>query len=371
MFANIIKTLSGFIEESAGTNYLIILPPMENVGKKAFITGGTGLVGSHLLFSLLTSGKRVKAAIRGTSDTGKIRTVFGYYSDQADKLFNMIEFVECNLENCRELNNILSDCDCVYHCAATVSFKNSKSDEIVQNNMSVTRSVVDAALSSGIRKMCHVSSVAALAPGYGNEIITELDYNNSAMSKSAYAKSKYLSEEEVWRGIRNGLNAVIINPTVILGPGNWKSGSSQYFSVISRRMPFYTTGITGYVDVRDVVKSMVLLMDSDISGERFIISSENLSFREVFSMIAVNLKKGKPFIRIYENYAKRGITIISFLYSVVGKRAPFDKSALKPAFGKQYYSNEKIIRATGITFTPISIAIRDTALLFLKEQAAR
>ena len=336
--------------------------------KTVFVTGGTGLLGSHLLFSLASGGRKIIALRRQNSNLDFVRKVFGYYSDKPADLFKSIEWVESDLRNSDFLKKTIKGSDQVYHCAAVVSFENSRKEEIIKTNTLVTSNIVKACLELGIGKLCHVSSTAALGAAKNKIIVSEDHHWDDSDIHSAYSVSKHLSEVEVWEGIKHGLSAVIVNPSVIFGPGNWNAGSSMFFSKIAKGMPFYTSGVTGYVDVRDVVKSMVLLMNSPVSNERFIISAENLSYKQVFWMIADSMGVRKPYIPIPElaSYPVSGILKIMSLIRP-GKSA-ITPETLHSAFSKVYLDNKKIREATGISFIPISQSVADTSRIYRAEK---
>jgi dihydroflavonol-4-reductase len=263
-----------------------------------FVTGGTGLVGAHLLYELIKAGKKVKALKRKSSNLSLTLKIFSYYDREAKDLFDKIEWVEGNILDYFSLEKILEGIDEVYHCAATVSFIPSERGKMIANNVEGTKNLVDASLYCGVKKFCHVSSIAAL--GRTNSMVPVTEETGWVPSKknSGYSESKFFSEVEVWRGINEGLNSVIVNPSIILGPGNWDSGSPKIFKTINNGMLFYTKGITGYVDVRDVVLAMILLMDDknfeDNKNQRYLLNAANLSYFELFNSIANELGKKPP-----------------------------------------------------------------------------
>lgn len=317
------------------------------------VTGATGLVGAHLLYELCSRGQRVRATRRANSNTNFVKWVFKLYTDNVSELFELIEWVDAEVLDYQSLLNATNGVSIVFHTAATVSFSPSQEQNILATNIRGTANVVDACLENGVKTLCHVSSIAALGDRNNNGIIDEECKWQKSKGQSAYARSKFLGENEVWRGYEQGLRVIVVNPSVILGPGRWNSGSGQLFSMVSKGMPFYTDGVTGYVDARDVAKAMVFLtLDTEVNGKRFILNSENLSFKDLFSLIAAVSHKRKPFIRIPE-------TLIHIIYPLIfivtmGK---VSKANLKSAFTKSYYSADKI-QALGFTFTPIAQTIQ-------------
>lgn len=317
------------------------------------VTGATGLVGAHLLYELCSRGLQVKATRRAKSNTDFVKWVFNLYSDNVEELFELIEWVDAEVLDYQSLLNATRGVSIVFHTAATVSFSPAQEQAILATNVRGTANVVDACIENKVKTLCHVSSIAALGDENDKGVIDENCKWQKRKGQSAYAQSKFFGENEVWRGHEQGLRIVIVNPSVILGPGRWNTGSGQLFSMVLKGMPFYTDGVTGYVDVRDVAKAMVFLtLDTEINGERFILNSGNFSFKELFTSIAKESRKIKPFIRIPE-------ALIHFLYPLIfivtmGK---ISKANLKSAFTESYYSSDKI-KALGFTFTPIAQTIQ-------------
>ena len=332
-----------------------------------FVTGGTGLLGSHLLFDLLSRGEKVRALKRSSSNIQRVKMVFSYYTSDANLLFDQIEWVDGDVLDFYSLKESLGRIDHVYHCAAIVSFDSKKREQIIQDNVNGTANLVNACLERSIKKYCHVSSIAAIGKSELLGQITEEGQWQNSKNKSAYSVSKHLSEMEVWRGIAEGLNSVIINPSIILGPGNWDSGSSKIFSTIYGGLRFYTKGVTGYVDVRDVSKAMIMLMKSDINSERFIVNAENLSYEYVFKTIASNLG-----IKIPDIYARKWMSELSWRIDKI-KELVFNKPPLlsrenaRTAHKSAYYSNQKLTDHLDFKFIPIKETIRDVSTLFLND----
>lgn len=336
------------------------------------VTGGTGLVGSHLLFELTQKGKKIRATKRANSSTSFVKWVFGLYSSNAESLFNLIDWVDADLLDYSSLLNATAGIETVYHAGAIVSFNPSQAKSIGSTNVEGTANLIDACLENRVKNFCHVSSVASLGEAKTDGITDESCKWAKSKGQSAYAKSKFLGENEVWRGYEQGLRVVIVNPSVILGPGRWDSGSGQLFRQVKKMMPVYTEGITGYVDVRDVARSMVLLMEStQINGERFILSSENLSFRELFTLMSKSLGKKPPRFNIKPWLVDVAYPFV-FIFGVLsGKGNAVSKANIKSAFSKTYYSSEKIKSTLGFNFTPISETVEFVAGVYLKDLERR
>jgi dihydroflavonol-4-reductase len=244
------------------------------------VTGGSGLVGRELITQLLATGKQVRAIYHKTS-------LPDFHSSSLEQL-------ECDILDVVSLEQAMQGVEQLYHCAAIVTFDPRRRKELFKVNVEGTANVVNAALDASVKKMVHVSSVAALGRIGKNEPVTETMNWDEHANNSNYSHSKYLGELEVWRGAGEGLNAVVVNPVIILGDGDWEKGSGKIFKNIYEAFPWYSEGVNGFVDVRDVVQAMIHLMDSNISGERFILSAVDKSYRDVFDLIATSFGKKLP-----------------------------------------------------------------------------
>ncbi len=330
------------------------------------VTGGTGLIGSHLLYELVREGKRVKAIRRPTSNLDRVKKTFSYYSNEAAEMFSSIEWVEGDMLDPESLTEAMQGVERIYHCAGMVSFVSRHKQQMMENNVTGTANVVNTCLAQGIKKLCFVSSTAAIGHRSG-ETVDETVIWKYSKHESAYAVSKFRSEMEVWRGIGEGLNAVIVNPSIVIGPGDWNRSSSSLFKPVWKGLNFYTSGMTGYIDVWDVIHAMIDLMESNLSGERFILSSENLSYRDVFTLIANALGKKPP-----KHYAPPFLTEltwrIDWMVSTLLFRTPdFTRETARSAHHKVCFSNKKIKDMTGIGFKPVKQSIFETGKIFLQD----
>ncbi len=321
------------------------------------VSGGTGMVGAHLLYKLLSNGEKVRAIKRSTSSLATIEKIFSYHSQDYKELLDQIEWVECDITNAYSVHNAMQGVDYVYHTAAIVSFDNRRKYTIIQNNATGAKNMVNAALQTGVKKFCHVSSSSALGDVPDGELITETSLRNPGIRHSAYSESKYLSELEVWRAINEGLNAVIVNPTIILGEGQWNTGSSSIFKTLADGLKFYPTGNNGFVDVLDVVDAMTGLMNSDISGERFIVSGHNISFKEIFEKIAKSLNVKAPGIKannIMLAVAWRAEKVLSI---IMQKEARITYDSVKSSKKLLRYSSEKLLNNIDFKYRSIEDTI--------------
>jgi dihydroflavonol-4-reductase len=334
------------------------------------VTGGTGLVGSHLLFELTKNGEKVRVLKRKSSKSEIVRKVFGYYTDNPDEALSRIEWVNGDITNSAEVLIAFKGITKVYHTAGFVSFNPADKKDILNNNVQGSANIVNACLENGIEKLCFVSSAAAIGQGEDGEMLTEEIFWTRLGKESIYSISKYQAEMEAWRGINEGLNAVIVNPSIIIGPGDWQRSSLKLFYEVYKGLKFYTDGITGYVDVKDVVKAMISLMNSELSGERYIISAGNYSYKDILSMIAESLGKRPPAIRATPFMIKIAC-LFDWTRSLLtaGKRK-ITRDIIAASKNRIRFSNDKIRNATGIEFIPIEESIRQTSVLFLKDYRA-
>jgi nucleoside-diphosphate-sugar epimerase len=247
------------------------------------VTGGTGFLGQHLLQLLEQTKQKIRATYRGTFPT-----------NFPEHLIKNIEWVECDITHIDDVEKALLHCTHVYHCASTVSFSKNDHQQMMYNNVEGTANLVNECLLQKIDKLIHVSSTATFGRVGNKELITEkTDWEDSEYN-SAYAQSKHLSEMEVWRGIAEGLNACIVNPAIILGEGDWHKGSSALFKTTYNQFAWFTNGSTAWVDVQDVAKAMLLLMNSDVQEQRYILSSGNFTYKEIFTKMALAFGKKPP-----------------------------------------------------------------------------
>ena len=330
------------------------------------VTGGTGLVGSHLLFELSKSQQNIRAIYRSKKTIEKVKTIYSYYTDSVATHFDRIEWVEADLNDIPKLTEAFEGIKEVYHCAALISFNPSDYHKLREINISGTANIVNLSVINGIQKLCYVSSVATM--GYNPKKITEETAWNSEDSKSVYAITKYEAEMEVWRGIQEGVPSVIVNPGVILGPGFFESGSGGLFKRVHSGLRYATHGVAGYVGVVDVIKSMVLLMNSDCKNERYIIAAENLSSLDFTTLIsnAFNLVPPKKIARQWKlAFAWR----LDWLkHKITGGKRRLTKNLSKTLRTKSYYSSSKFLETIpNFEFTPISRVVSEVCQVFLKE----
>lgn len=322
------------------------------------VTGATGLVGGNLLWQLLQENERVTAIRRASSNLKPLRTIFSFYCSNPDDYLARIDWKIADVLDLDSIQSAMKDSTIVYHCAAVVSLAGN-AEAMIDTNVAGTKNVVQSALDNHIQKLCFVSSIAACGNASKGDMLDENSTWTDSPNRSPYSRSKYYSEQEVWKGINKGLQAVIVNPGVILGVSGTNSGSSQLFGQVRKGLPFYTNGGTGYIDVQDVIKIMIQLVKSEISNERFVLVSENCCNRNILNWMADGFHKHRPIIGM----GRKALWTFGFISEVLGKTVGFqpkiDRSTARTATKREYYSTKKITNALGYTFKPIEQCIRE------------
>ena len=321
------------------------------------VTGGTGLVGSHLLLKLcLTSENEIKAIYRSQDKVDKVKQLF--YFEEKENLFKKIDWIKADINNQESLEEVFKGIRFVYHSAAKVSFNKRDYNELIRTNSDATATIVNLCLDNGVEKMCYVSSVAALGNYLENKCVDEKAAWQKTDSTSAYSISKFSGENEVWRASEEGLNVVIVNPTTIIGYGDWEESSLKIVKRVADGLSFYPSGSNGFVGVKDVVNIMVELMNSTIKNERFVLVSENMKFKSLFDLIANELGKNKPKRKLAKKWAKYFLWVEQFR-SYFGGNPVLTKSSLHTAYNHKCYSSEKIITTLNYSFEKMESVIKN------------
>lgn len=332
------------------------------------VTGGTGLVGSHLIYQLTLENNVIRATHRADSDIERVKLLFKFYSKDFNQLFKKIEWIEADLNNLSQLQDAFKDISFVYHCAAYISFDPSRYETLRRVNIRGTANIVNLCINNKIKKLCHVSSVATL--GYNIKEIDENNYWDGNKHKSAYAISKYGAEMEVWRGVQEGVKSVIINPGVIIGPGFSKSAFGTIIKMVTNKKRFHTCGKTGYVDVRDIANIMIRLMNSKIENERYILVNKNLSYKKVIDMVSSNLglKKKSTFV----SKSKLKIALVFDLVSskFLNEERKLSRALCKTLTREFNYSSKKIKKSLNFEFTSILETFEKSCQFYSQEKSS-
>ena len=327
------------------------------------VTGGTGLVGAHLLYHLLKKDEKIRAIYRSKEKIKAVEKVFSYYTEDTS-LIEKIEWFKADITDIPAMIPAFVGVEKVYHCAAFISFNPKDYKEMRKVNIHGTAIIVNLSIDAKIKKLCFVGSIASVGDSLNGGLITEENEWNKELDNSGYSITKFGAEMEVWRASQEDVEVVIVNPGVILGSGFWTSGSGKLFRQVKNGFKYYTEGITGFVGVKDVVKIMVLLMNSDVKNERFILVSENKTYKEVFFLIADAFGVKRPSKKI-KAWQTNMFWRISSVLAVFTKKPPLlSKYSAKSAHEISKYSSEKIKEKINFQFEEIQIVVKDVCSNF-------
>jgi len=316
------------------------------------VTGSTGLVGMHLLLSLTQKGESIRALYR--SDTKKAEVISFFAFAKAESQLHLIHWVQADITEIPGLTVAFKNITHVYHCAALISFDPYRFKELTKTNIEGTANVVNLCLANSIKKLVYVSSIATLAKT-PNMPITEDNFWDPDAQNSVYALTKNGAEMEVWRGTQEGLDAVILNPGIIIGEGNYQNGSGKFFNHILQGNSFYPTGGSALIDVKDLIMIMEKAMTMTLSQERYITISHNITYRELLEAIGVALDKKPPSIAINSNFLYV-LNVLDTLRGLITRKRKITKIGYKSLQTKTSYSNKKITR----TFNYMPTSLEDT-----------
>lgn len=315
------------------------------------VTGATGFLGSELVKQLVNSGKAVRAIKRSSSQIPEIL-----------KPLPNIDWFNADIVDYFSLEEAFQGVRQVYHCAALVSFDSAYKKQLLKINKEGTAHIVNLALDNEVEKLIHVSSVAALGEPKKEDVITENTQWEFDGTQNGYSISKYESEMEVWRGISEGLSAVIVNPSLILGANAGSRGTGQLFHMIKKGLRFYTNNVVGIVDVEDVAKAMLKLMESDISGQRYILNAQNISSKVLFSEAAKTMGVKPPTLEAKPwmlELAWRGAGLLSLF---TGKNYALTRDSARSSTRIRHYSNQKLLKAfPEFTYKPLNKTLEEIA----------
>ncbi|MCC6370287.1 MAG: NAD-dependent epimerase/dehydratase family protein [Bacteroidia bacterium] len=332
------------------------------------VTGATGIIGSHVLLALLQANRPVTACKQKNSDLKRVEKLFSYYTSDYTALFAKIKWIDLDIRDSFSVDDALEGIDTVYHCAGFVSFNRNQRKKLMEVNHQGTKLLVDACLHKNIKAFCHVSSMATINNQDYTLPLSEEVFWKLSGKESDYAMSKYNAEREVWRGMEEGLNAVIVNPGVVLSPGFWDQSSSRIFDTCYKGNLFYTAGSTGYVAARDVAAAMLKLVDAQKFSNRYILIENNYPFKTVFNWIHANFKKPLPRINATKPILYLGWMADSVISFVFGRKLVLTHSLINSALNKQLYSNHKI-NATGLlSFMPVEKCLAEICAIYLAEK---
>jgi dihydroflavonol-4-reductase len=319
-----------------------------NKENKILITGSTGFLGSYVTRLLFQHGyKNIRCLKRSSSRTQLLED------------FNL-NFIDGNILDVPFLTRAMNGIDTVIHTAATVSYDPKKSHLLRKINIEGTANVINAALEAGVKQLIHVSSIAALGRSKSNHMIDEKTPWQNSKYNTPYAISKYHGELEAWRGYAEGLQVSVLNPSFIIGAGYWDQSSVKLISKLAKGLSFYPKGTNGFVDVRDVAIAVERLLCEDHSGEKFIISAENRTYKDLFTLVSSSFEKplpSRPLGQALGTLAVWGDSIRSF---VTGNEAVLTRRSLHSTSTHSFYDNQKSIDSLRIKYRPLSKTIEET-----------
>lgn len=330
------------------------------------VTGGTGLVGAHLLYELSKKHDGIRATFRNEDKIKLVKKVFSYYTDEPETLFEKIEWIQANVLNVQALKTAFAGVNRVYHAAAMVSFDPSDDQTLLSTNIEGTSNVVNLCVTKGIEKLCFVSSIAALGPSTNGIPVTE--ENEWTNNPTTYSISKHYAEMEVWRASQEGVPVVIVNPGVIIAPGFWKNSSGSFFHLASKGPKYYLPTGTGFVGVNDVTKAMIQLMESSVVNERFILVNQNWTYKKFAELLAKGLDKVPPKKEI-KHWMLGLFWRLDWLRSkIFGKRRRLTKNTAHLFKSWETYDHSKIKEAIGFEFEDLKKSTLRYCAIFLRER---
>lgn len=316
------------------------------------VTGATGILGSHVVLSLLLDSQPVLALKRPASDISKVKELFKSYSPLYEALFDKIKWVDLDIQDTYGLEAAFEGVETVYHCAGLVSFDNRRRAELFAVNEKGTANVVNACMQAGVRAMCHVSTIGALNNS-DVKVIDESVFWKRSGKESYYALSKYGGEREVWRAMEEGLNAVIVNPGVVLSPVYWDQSSGQIFRRCAQGMSFYTSGSSAYISAMDAARTMIALVRGRHFRNRYILVENNYEVRTILGHIHRNFGRKEPAFRAPAILLKVAGFFEGFLRIFSKKGRILTNSFINSALNEQKYSNRKIRETLDYHFEPV------------------
>jgi nucleoside-diphosphate-sugar epimerase len=328
----------------------------KGTGSTVFVTGGTGFIGSYIIKNLVLKGYTVRAIRRSNK--------LPFYIP--DEILNKVQWLEGDVLDVVSLHDALQNVDAVIHAAAIVSFSKKERHHMYHINVEGTANVVNAAIENKVRRFLHVSSVAALGRTFKTETIDEQKKWEENKSNTHYAISKYHSELQVWRGFGEGLEGVVINPSTVLGYGDWHQSSCAIFKNAYKEFPWYTKGVNGFVGVEDVAEAAVQLLFSGITQKKFIVNAGNWSFQQLFNTIANGFHKKHPHRQATKTMGELAWRLERLKEIFTGKKALLTKETAKVAHSKTSFDNGALLNALPhFQFTALETVIKSSCEKYL------
>lgn len=327
------------------------------MSNKILVTGGTGFLGAYLIKELVERKYTVRAIRRSQQ--------LPFYISR--EIFDQVEWVDGDILDVISLEEAMDGVDKVIHSAAIVSFEKRNRANMYHVNVEGTANVVNVSLEKNISRFVHISSVAALGrTAHGGKVDEEKKWEESGVN-THYGKSKYKAELEVWRGFSEGLNGVILNPSTFLGYGDWNTSSCAIFKKVYDGFKWFTPGINGFVNVQDVARAAIALMESGITEQRYLINGENWPFKKLQDTIAESMGKQKP-SRLTSPFILNAARQMEKIRSMISGHKPLlTKDSIKVALSQTYFDNQKFLLAVpDFSFTPLHQTIEEACKLYLQ-----
>lgn len=321
---------------------------LQHNGSTVLVTGGTGFIGAYIIRELIQKGYGVKALHRSDN--------FPFYIP--NEILSKVDWIKGDILDINSLENAMNHVDVVIHSAAIVSFHKKLREQMYKINIEGTANVVNMALEKKIKRFIHISSVAAIGrTAKGQTVNEEKKWVNSKLN-THYAISKQKSEMEVWRGMAEGLSGIILNPSTVLGFGNWNTSSTAIFKNIYNGFSWFSEGENGFVDVQDVAHATVALINSEITDQRYILNGDNWPFRKLFNSIADQFNKPKPH-RLATPFLGEIAWRFEHIKSFFSRQGPLlTKESAKVAQSRTIFDSSKILKTLpGFSFTPLQQSI--------------
>ena len=321
------------------------------------VTGGTGMIGAHILLALAKEKDKIRAIYRRTESLNYIKYLFQKLLPENPDFFNRIEWVKTDLSDLGGLDVAFKGVKFVYHCAAKVSFAEFNEQKLMKTNVEGTTNIVNLCIKHRINKIGYVSSIASIGADKNVELVTENHTWSIGQKHTPYAYSKYGAELEVWRAAQEGIDVIIVNPGVILGAHFWHRSSGTIFKFIYKGLKYYTLGNISIVGLDDVVKSLILLMNSPLKNERFILVAKNLKQKKILDKIAIKLNKKKPYLPITKRILYIFFILDKFFSSLGLKKKILSPALIEELCNNKKYDGSKILRKINFTYTKIDDVI--------------
>jgi nucleoside-diphosphate-sugar epimerase len=330
------------------------------------IVGATQMLGAHLAYAMLKQGQRVRAVMCSKCDDKNFtKHILSYYSGDYENLFNEIEWVEACPLDLEAMTEAFQGGEAVFYCRKPfLSTKHSFDDNIEE-----IRNVITAIRENSVKYFYYISSLDVLGQEPDYKLITENSQRNPKAKYPTMTMLNYMCEMEVQRALNEDIEGAIANTGIILGPGDWKTDTSRLFP-LTLTYNYYAKGVTGFVSVNDVVKSLMTMARKKITGERFILVSENLSYHQVLKLMTQKLNAPEP--KKYANSFRMTIYKACYIGKslLTGRRPILDNAYFNRMTSFEIFSNKKSIGTLIVNYEPIEQVIEETAQIYLKENSS-